>query len=130
MSDNPVVHFEMPYDDSARMRAFYEAAFGWKMNPLGPELGDCVIAHAAETGADNMVTQKGAINGGFAPRTADFNGPSVVVSVADIAAAMKAVLAAGGTVRGDPVMIEGIGRYVHIDDSEGNRLSLLQPSGG
>ena len=28
---NPVIHFEMPFNDPARLVKFYEAAFGWKM---------------------------------------------------------------------------------------------------
>ena len=27
---NPVVHFEMPYDDAARVVNFYAEAFGWR----------------------------------------------------------------------------------------------------
>jgi predicted enzyme related to lactoylglutathione lyase len=29
MSNNPVVHFEMPYEDAERLQAFYRSAFGW-----------------------------------------------------------------------------------------------------
>ncbi len=32
---NPVVHFEMPYDDRKQMAEFYRAAFGWKTEMLG-----------------------------------------------------------------------------------------------
>ena len=35
---------------------------------------------------------------------------------------------AGGTVLGEPVEIPGIGHYVSFTDSEGNRVSLLQPA--
>ena len=127
MSDNPVVHFEMPYDDGARMRAFYEAAFGWTMVPLGADMGEYVVARTAETDADNMVTQKGAINGGFAPRGSENDRTNLVIAVADIRAAMAAVRDAGGTVHGKPVEIPGIGQYVNFTDTEGNRLSVLQP---
>jgi hypothetical protein len=37
---NPVVHFEMPYDDKARMARFYESAFGWQMRMLGEDKGN------------------------------------------------------------------------------------------
>ncbi len=39
---NPVVHFEMPAEDKARMRKFYESAFGWKTHQLGKEMGEYV----------------------------------------------------------------------------------------
>ena len=41
---DPVVHFEMPYDDRSRMVKFYESAFGWKMQQLGEEMGSYVLA--------------------------------------------------------------------------------------
>ena len=43
---NPVVHFEMPFDDRARLARFYEQAFGWQMQPLGEAMGDYVLADA------------------------------------------------------------------------------------
>ena len=37
---NPVVHFEMPYDDRERMATFYQSAFGWQTQMLGQEMGN------------------------------------------------------------------------------------------
>jgi predicted enzyme related to lactoylglutathione lyase len=54
--------------------------------------------------------------------------PSVVIGVADIEAAMDRVREAGGEVLGAPMEIPGVGRYVAFRDTEGNRLSLLQPN--
>jgi predicted enzyme related to lactoylglutathione lyase len=53
--------------------------------------------------------------------------PSVVVAVADIAAASRKVGEAGGQVLGTPMEIPGVGQYVAFMDTEGNRLSMLQP---
>lgn len=36
---NPVVHFEIPYDNRARMEKFYESAFGWQTQVLGENMG-------------------------------------------------------------------------------------------
>ena len=125
---NPVVHFEMPYTDRDRMAAFYESAFGWRMQKLGPEMGNYVLASTTETGADNRPATPGAINGGFFQKSgAPAQYPSVVVAVDDIRAAMKKVTAAGGSVLGEPMMIPGVGQYVSFIDSEGNRVSMLQP---
>jgi len=38
------------------------------------------------------------------------------------------VTKAGGKVLGEPVDIPGVGSYVSFIDTEGNRVSLLQPS--
>ena len=88
---NPVVHFEMPCDDSARMARFFEAAFGWLTQVLGAEMGGCVTAATSPPGADGRPQVPGAINGGFFPRKADWPAqvPSVVIAVDDIQAAMR-----------------------------------------
>ena len=40
---------------------------------------------------------------------------------------MKQVTAAGGNVLGEPIEIPGMGQYVSFFDTEGNRVSMLQP---
>jgi predicted enzyme related to lactoylglutathione lyase len=135
---NPVVHFEMGYNDRERMVKFYESTFGWKTQSMGPDMGNYVVAHTAETGEDGMVETKGAINGGFYQKSDDplSQAPSVVISVQDIKAAMKAVIEAGGKILGgkdqdgnhtmEPQMIPGVGLWISVQDTEGNRFSLLQ----
>ena len=125
---NPVVHFEMPYDDRARVARFYETAFGWQTQMLGEKMGDYVTAATTETGASGPV-HPGAINGGFYARKPDWPAqyPSVVIAVDDIRAAMKQVTKAGGEVLGEPMEIPCIGHYVSFMDTEYNRVSMLQP---
>ncbi|HEX6362587.1 MAG TPA: VOC family protein [Albitalea sp.] len=125
---DPVVHFEFPYRDAARIARFYEAAFGWKTTQLGPDMGDYVLATTAESDA-KPGQPAGAINGGFFPVRPDWPAqvPSVVIAVRDIAESMRKVKAAGGEVLGEPMPIPGVGRYVAFTDTEGNRNSLLQP---
>ena len=129
--ENPVVHFEMPYDDEARLTRFYQQAFGWVMQSTGPQMGDYVTAQTASTDENRMVTTPGTINGGFYPRSPESAPhPSVVIAVGDITKAISDVADAGGIVLGDPVQIPGIGHYVSFTDTEGNRVSLLQPDRG
>src|SRR5487761_893643 len=99
---SPVVHFEMGYKDPSRMVKFYEMVFGWKTQQMGSEMGNYVVVHTTETDENRMVQTKGAINGGFYKKTDDplNQAPSVVVSVDDVQAAMKAVEAAGGKILG------------------------------
>ena len=126
---NPVVHFEMPYDDRARVAKFYESVFGWKMQQLGEEMGRYVLANT--TGVpEGQPKRPGAINGGFFPKKADWPAqhPSVVIAVDDIKASMEKVKRSGGKVLGEPMEIPGVGQYVSFMDTEGNRVSLLQPS--
>ena len=126
-----VVHFEMPYEDKERVADFYAKAFGWQMNKTGEEMGNYIVAHTTETDANNMVQKPGTINGGFFPKKPDMPAqyPSVVISVSDIKKAMEKIAGAGGKVLGEPIEIPGIGQYVSFTDSEGNRVSVLQPKG-
>ena len=118
----------MPYDNRQRMAAFYQSAFGWQTQMLGAEMGNYVVAHTTET-VDGMVSTPGTINGGFYERKADWPAqhPSVVIAVDDLRTAMQQVAAAGGEVLGEPMEIPGIGHYVSFMDTEGNRVSMLQP---
>ena len=125
---NPVVHFEMPAEDRERVSRFYSNVFGWQMQTMGPEMGNYVLASTTESD-DTGPKRPGAINGGFF----DKNGeqppyPSVVIEVEDITAHMQKVRDAGGEVLGDPVEIPGVGQWVTFVDTEGNRVSMLQPA--
>jgi len=125
---NPVVHFEMPYDDRDRMTRFYRDAFGWQTRVLGPDMGHYVLATTIES--DERGPKKpGAINGGFFPKKPDWPAqhPSLVIAVEDVQAAMKKVKEAGGKVLGEPMKIPGVGHYVSFFDTEGNRVSMLEP---
>ena len=126
---NPVVHFEMPYEDRDRIAKFYESVFGWKMQMLGEEMGNYVLATTAESDA-KPGSPAGAINGGFYPKKPDWPAqyPSVVIAVEDIGRSMSRIRDAGGEVLGEPMEIPGIGQYVSFLDTEGNRSSILQPA--
>ena len=125
---NSVVHFEMPYEDRKRMATFYESAFAWQTRMLGEEMGNYVLATTTETG-ESGPKNPGAINGGFYPKNPDWPAqyPSVVIAVDDIQESIKKVTEAGGQVLGDPMEIPGVGQYVSFMDTEGNRVSMLQP---
>jgi uncharacterized protein len=130
---NPVVHFELPSDNKERMVGFYTRAFGWQTEQLGPEMGSYVIVTTSERGENGFPKQPGMINGGLFQRSQENRHPSVVIAVDDIRAAMKNVTEAGGRIiggqkKGEPDDIPGVGLYIAFEDTEGNRLSLLQPS--
>jgi predicted enzyme related to lactoylglutathione lyase len=125
---NSVVHFEMPYDNRERVAKFYESAFGWQTQMLGENMGNYVLATTTETD-ENGPKNPGAINGGFFPKKPDWPAqyPSIVIAVGDIKESVKKVTDAGGKVLGEPMEIPGVGQYVSFTDTEGNRVSMLQP---
>ncbi|HJW85373.1 MAG TPA: VOC family protein [Candidatus Brocadiaceae bacterium] len=131
---NPVVHFEMPAEDKSRMSKFYERAFGWKTEQLGPEMGNYVLATTTETDENHMIKTPGHINGGFYEKNGPDQHTRITIAVDDIREAMKKVEKAGGKVLGgmqtpgEPDEIPGVGLYAIFVDTEGNRVSLLQPT--
>jgi predicted enzyme related to lactoylglutathione lyase len=131
---NPVVHFEMPYEDSDRAAKFYAEAFGWQPHKFGPEMGNYVVVNTSETDDKTRLPKEpGRINGGFYKRTKPEQCPGVTIAVDDIQAAMQRVQQAGGTVvggmqtPGQPDDIPGVGLHISFIDTEGNRVSILQP---
>lgn len=130
---NPVVHFEMPYEDKNRVATFYETVFGWEITKLGSDMMDYVLAKTAEPSKEHdekyIETARGTIGGGFFPKKPDWPAqyPSVVIAVDDIEYYMSLINKNGGKVLGEPIDIPGNGTYVSFLDTEGNRVSIIRP---
>ena len=122
---NPVIHFELPCDDRERLATFFERAFGWKPERLGPEMGNYVLLHTE----DSPDEQGPRIKGGIFTRDASMPGvgPNIVIGVSKLEESMRLVTEAGGKVQGEPMEIPGVGLYVTFLDTEGNRSGMLQP---
>jgi uncharacterized protein len=128
---DPVVHFEMPAEDSKRMAKFYTKAFGWQMQILGEDMGNYVLATTtADVDKKGRPKKVGMINGGFYTKSDAMPGqyPSVVMSVDNIKKSMNKIAKAGGKVIGEPMEIPGFGMYVSFFDTEGNRASIMEPT--
>jgi uncharacterized protein len=128
---DPVVHFEIPAEDRKRISKFYSQAFGWKAQMLGEEHGNyTLVTTSPEVDKTGRPKQRGIINGGFYEKNNEWPAqyPSVVIAVDDIKKSMKKVEKAGGKVLGEPMEIPGYGLYVSFFDTEGNRVSIMEPS--
>ncbi len=132
MKMNPVVHFEMPAEDTGRMSEFYAKAFGWQTNQLGADFGNYIVVMTGESDANGPL-EKGMINGGFYKKSQPNQGPSLVIAVDNLEEAMEQVTAAGGELLGGASGeafddIPGVGRYCSFKDTEGNQMGMLQPA--
>jgi hypothetical protein len=129
----------MGYNDKKRMVDFYTSIFGWKSKMMGPEMGNYVVVETSETDDKGIVKNPGNINGGFYQKTDNplSHPPSVVIAVKDIRESMKKIEVAGGKILGamdqsgkssmEPEMIPGVGLWISAMDTEGNRVSILEP---
>src|SRR4029078_10887612 len=106
----PVVHFEMPYENSDRVAKFYSTVFGWQMQKFGEEMGNYVLATTATQDAKPNVP-RGAINGGFFPKKEDWPAqyPSVVIAIDDIQQMMKKINDNGEQMLGAPMRLPNLG---------------------
>ena len=132
MSKNPVVHFEMAYEDPKRVSEFYSKVFGWDMNTLGVEMSNYVLAGTTDTDEATMTPKEpGAINGGFYDKSRMSSSGQrvhVVVSVENLDESLKKAEEAGAKITSKPMEIPGIGMYASITDTEGNDVGILQPT--
>lgn len=126
---NPVVHFEMPAENKKRMSEFYTKVFGWQTQQLGPEMGEYIVVSTTESDPNGRPKTPGAINGGFYQKSEDpiSHHPSVVISVENINESIQMIKSNGGKVLSEPMPIPGVGVFASFLDTEGNRLSILQP---
>lgn len=129
MKQSPVVHFEMPAKDNARVSKFYTEAFGWQMVQLGVEMGKYLLAGTTPTDENQMIQEPGQINGGFFEYKDEegYNAPHVVIQVENLDASIEAVTKAGGKVTSEKMYIPGIGMYSSFKDTEGNCVGMIQP---
>ncbi len=112
-----VIHFEIPSDDPARARRFYERAFGWSFRSWGGPTEYWL----AVTGGDGP-----GIDGGLLPRQAPGQTLSCTLGVASVDAALRAVQEHGGTVRMPKAVVPGVGWLAYFADPDGNVIGLMQ----
>lgn len=112
-----VVHFELPYDDPARARAFYEEVFGWQVQGWG----EMPSYQLATTGTDGL-----GIDGALYQRRQPDLGVLIYVSVPDLVEALARAERAGAAVVQPRTQIGGVGWSAVLADPEGNMLGLFE----
>ena len=118
-----VVHFEIPYDDGDRARAFYEQAFGWQLMQI-PDLG-YTLAMTGPSGEEGP-NESGFINGGMMQREGPYKAPSLVIDVANLETALATVNEAGGSTVSERQPVGDMGFTAYFTDTEGNLVGLWE----
>lgn len=116
MSDHHVHHafdyIEIPTPDIDRSEVFYREAFGWTLNPFGPEYLGIVTGDGHHAGGLSQTS-------GFDAR----RGPVVVVYSNDLETSRDAVIAAGGVITRQIFEFSG-GRRFHFTDPNGHEFGV------
>ena len=123
-----VVHFEVPYDDADRARAFYSDVFGWEIQSM-PEF-DYNFVQTGPTAADTgMPSEPGYIGGGMFQRQDDIGRPIITIDVEDMTKALATIADHGGAAVGEPQPVGEMGIAAYFTDCEGNLMGLWQSLG-
>ena len=117
MAHGQMSHLEIPADDAARARKFYEGVFGWETSEM-------------EQYPNYFLFSFGSIEraGGAIGVRNESTGPQLrlYISVDSIDDVLPKVSANGGKVVEPKTQIEGQGWYAVIDDTEGNQLGVYE----
>lgn len=119
-----VVHFEIPFDDGDRARAFYAAAFEWNVMDM-PEMSYTLVS-TGPTSEQGPPSEPGFINGGMLQREAPFGSPVITVEVDDIDTALEQIGTLGGTTVATKQAVADMGFSAYFKDPEGNLMGLWQ----
>lgn len=119
-----VVHFEIPFDDGERARAFYADAFGWSLMHM-PEMNYTMVS-TGPTGEQGPPSEPGFINGGMLQRGIPVGGPVITVDCDDIEAALEKIQTLGGATAVAKEKVGDMGFSAYFKDPEGNLMGLWQ----
>ena len=130
MQKNTVSHFEIYADDPDKLTKFYTSLFDWNVTSI-PGM-DYRIIHSAETDAQGMLKQPGAINGGILKRPAGFhmNGFVNYAMVDSIEQAVERATSLGAKVTKGKTAVSGMGWFAMFLDPEGNNFAVFQADPG
>ena len=122
-----VVHFEVPFDDGDRARAFYRDVFGWQIQHV-PEMDYTMVSTGPMSDA-GMPSEPGYIGGGMFQRQEPISRPVITLEVDDIDSTLATVSKHGGSPVGDKIQVGDMGFAAYFTDSEGNLMGIWQSAG-
>lgn len=115
-------HFAIECDDVERAKRFYEAVFGWRIEPWGPP-----GFYQIFTGTAQHPGALGALQSRRQPLTGTgMRGFECSFSVTSVKEVISAVPANGGSIAMSEFRIEGVGNVAFLHDTEGNRFAAMQ----
>jgi uncharacterized protein len=124
---NPIVHFEIPADDVARAKEFYERTFDWEINKF--QLPEGIYWTITTTKVDKKMRpiKPGAINGGLMKRQNPGQPFMNYIEVESIDEICKTIEANGGIISMPKQEIgKEMGWVAAFKDTEGNIVGLHQ----
>ncbi|MCJ7763517.1 VOC family protein [Candidatus Bathyarchaeota archaeon] len=122
--DHTIMHFEIPADNVEKLRKFYSALFGWKIEKIpGP-----VEYYGIETVSVNKkgMPERLGVNGGMIKKQNPEHKPVNYIAVESVDEYVKKIAALGGKVIVPKMEVPGIGWWALALDPEGNQFAIMQ----
>ena len=113
---SPICYIEIPAPDVEKAAAFYRSVFGWAVTE----------SSLSDQPYSTFSTGEGGFEGGFDSRkSAQAGGVLLYLKVEDLAATLKTIAEAGGSVVGDKSAVGGdFGFFAIFKDPNGNHLGI------
>lgn len=122
--DHTIVHFEIPADDVEKLRKFYSALFGWKIEKM-PGTMEYFGIQTVPVNDKGMPVRPG-VNGGMMKKQNSEHKPVNYVAVESVDEYVKKIEALGGRVIVPKMEVPGIGWWASALDPEGNQFAIIQ----
>ena len=124
MTANLVRHVAIECDDVERARRFYQAVFGWRIEPWGPPGYYLMYAGEGPETFGDLRSRREPLTG------TGCRGYECTITVGSLKDIMAAIEAEGGRIAARPYRIEGVGELAYFEDTEGNRAGVMQRDAG
>ena len=122
--DHTIVHFEIPADDVEKLRKFYSALFGWKIEKM-PGPMEYFMVQTVPIDDKGMPVRPG-VNGGMMKKQNPEHNPVNYITVESVDEYVKKIEALGGRVIVPKMEVPGIGWWASALDPEGNQFAIMQ----
>ncbi len=131
MSNNGIVHFEIPASDPGKLSKFYQDVFGWQtqkweMPAEGGQTMEYWGVRTVDSNEMGMPTEPGAINGAIFQRQAANQSPVNYINVPSVDEYLQKAQSQGAKPLMTKTAVPQMGYFAQFEDPEGNTLGLWE----
>jgi len=129
--DHTVVHFEIPANDTEKLKKFYSGVFGWKIQKGSEDMnGPMEYWLLGTVPADKQMRPvRPGVNGGLYKKTKETKDmkPIIYISVESADEYIEKIKKLGGKIIVPKQEVPQVGWTAIAVDPEGNQFAILQP---
>lgn len=113
------VHIDISADDPDRAAKFYQSVFGWQVQKLEGPVPYWLVAVPGGDG----------VGAGIGQRDQPWQSVAPTIEVPSVDDFVERIERAGGSIVQPKTMMPGVGYLAAFRDTEGNILTVLEPTG-